>query len=78
MTVLTRVFMNVLGISEEKVTDSLSPENESAWDSLNAIVLITEIEHAFDIRFGYDEAMSVKNFGDAKRLIAAKGKNPDA
>jgi acyl carrier protein len=78
MSKLTNIFASVLGISEEKVTDTLSPQNEVAWDSLNAIILISEIEHAFDLRFGYAEAMEVKNFGDAVTLITSKGKDPYA
>lgn len=78
MSKLTDIFASVLGIPKEKVTDALSPETEPKWDSLNSIILITEIEHAFDVRFAYDEAMAVKNFSDAKKLIAAKGKDPDA
>lgn len=78
MTKLQNIFASVLGIEPEKVTDSLSPENEPRWDSLNAIILITEIEAGFDTRFGYDEAMGVKNFGDAVRLLASKGLDPYA
>lgn len=75
MSKLSTLFASVLGIPEERVTDSLSPQNEPAWDSLNAIILITEIEHAFDLRFEYDEAMKVQNFGDAVQLIESKGAN---
>ena len=78
MSKLTHIFASILGIPEEKVTDALSPENEAAWDSLNSIILITEIESAYDMRFGYDEAMEVKNFGDAIKLVARKGKDPYA
>jgi acyl carrier protein len=76
MSKLTRIFSTVLGIPEANVVGTLSPENEPKWDSLNAIILITEIEEAYGIRFGYDEAMAVKNFGDAEKLIASKGKDP--
>lgn len=78
MSQLTHIFSSVLGIPEERIVDSLSPETESAWDSLNAIILITEIEHAFDLQFEYDEAMAVKDFKDAVALISAKGKDPYA
>ncbi|HVW71528.1 MAG TPA: acyl carrier protein [Candidatus Paceibacterota bacterium] len=78
MTKLQNVFASVLGIPPEAVTDSLSPETEPRWDSLNAIVLVSEIEAAFNTRFGYDEAMGVKNFGDAVRLLASKGLDPHA
>ncbi|HEV3245159.1 MAG TPA: acyl carrier protein [Candidatus Paceibacterota bacterium] len=78
MSKLTRIFASVLGVPEERVTPELSPENESAWDSLNAIILVTEIENAYAIRFTYDEAMGVKNFGDAMKLVESKGGNPNA
>ena len=78
MSQLTHIFSSVLGIDKQAVTPALSPENTSSWDSLNAIILLTEIEKAFDMRFDYEEAMAIKNFADVKALIAAKGKNPDA
>ena len=73
MDKLKTIFSSVLGISNDSVTTELSPQNCSAWDSLNAIVLVTEIEKAFAIRFEFDEAMAVKNFGDAINLVKSKG-----
>lgn len=78
MKTLKTIFASVLGIPEERVVGTLSPANEPNWDSLNAIILITEIEAAFDLRFGYDEAMQVKNFDDAVALVSSKGKDPHA
>ena len=68
----------MLGIEEVKISPDLSPENTSTWDSLNAIILLTEIEKAFGIRFDYNEAMAIKNFGDVIRLVASKGVDPNA
>ena len=62
MDKLKNIFSAVLGVPVEKVTPELSPENTPSWDSLNAIVLVTEIEKAFQTRFLYDEAMGVKSF----------------
>jgi len=76
MSKLSELFSSVLGIPEQQITDDLSPATESKWDSLNAIILITEIENAFGVEFGYDEAMAVKNYGDAVKLIQSKGKDP--
>lgn len=78
MSKLTKIFSSVLNIDEAKVTPELSPQNAGSWDSLNAIILITEIEKAFDIRFNYDEAMDVKNFADVARLVKSKGGDADA
>lgn len=72
MDALRTVFASVLGVPAAEITPELSPQNTPAWDSLNAIVLITEIEAAFGIRFSYDEAMAVKNFGDAEELVKRK------
>jgi len=73
MDKLKTIFSSVLGISKESIMPELAPQNCSAWDSLNAIVLVTEIEKAFVIRFKFDEAMAVKNFGDAISLVRSKG-----
>jgi acyl carrier protein len=73
MNTLTHIFSSVLNIPESKVTDTLSPENTASWDSLNAIILLTEIEKAFNVKFSFDEAMAVQNFKDAVALVRSKG-----
>jgi acyl carrier protein len=60
-------------VAVETIRDDTSPQNTPSWDSLNAIVLITEIEKAYGVTFAYAEAMGVKNFGDAVSLIRGKG-----
>jgi acyl carrier protein len=72
METLKKIFSSVLGIEPDKITPELSPANTPSWDSLNAIVLITEIEKAFRVRFDYEEAMGVKNFGDVVLLVKSK------
>lgn len=73
MNKLKQVFAMVLGLEPENISGELSPDNCSSWDSLNSIVLITEIEKAFAIRFSFDEAMAVKNFAGAVALVKSKG-----
>lgn len=67
-----------MSIDEAKVLPGLSPENTPSWDSLNAIVLVSEVEKALRVKFSYDEVMSVKNFSDVVELIKGKGGDPDA
>jgi len=69
---LKRIFSSVLGVPAESITSETSPENTPSWDSLNAIVLVVEIEKAFRIKFAYDEAVGVKNFGEVVALIKSK------
>lgn len=77
MAKLTSIFSAVLGIGPSAVTPELSPQNTASWDSLNSIILLTEIEKAFDTRFDYAEAMDIKNFSDVRALLIKKGVNPD-
>ena len=73
MDTLKHIFSTVLNVPIARVVESLSPENTATWDSLNAIILLTEIEKAFKVTFTFDEAMAVKNFGDAVTLVRSKG-----
>ena len=73
MQTLKDIFSKVLSVPREAVTDELSPQNTPSWDSLTAIILLTEIEHAFSVRFGFDEAMAVKTFKDVVALVSSKG-----
>lgn len=72
---LKKIFSSVLGIPLESVGSELSPQNTPSWDSLNAIMLVTEIESAFGVKFTYDEVMSVRNFSDVVALVTSKGVN---
>lgn len=78
MSKLAKIFSAVLGIDEAGVTPALSPENTPSWDSLNAIVLVSEVEKALNVKFSYDEVMSIKNYSEVVELIKNKGGNPDA
>lgn len=73
MDALKHIFSLVLQVPEDEITGALAPENTPAWDSLNAIILVTEIEKAFNVRFTFDEAMAVKNFGEVAQLVRSKG-----
>jgi acyl carrier protein len=73
METLVHIFSSILGVPADSIRDETSPQNTPQWDSLNAIVLMTEIEKAFNISFTYDEAMAVRNFGDAVKLVRSKG-----
>lgn len=77
MTKLKQIFSSVLGIDEATIGENLSPQNTESWDSLNSIVLLTEIEKAFGLRFDIHEAMAIKNFKEVEDLVRSKGKDPN-
>ncbi len=63
----------MLNLPESAIHDTLSPKEAESWDSLNAIILITEIENAFKVKFSFDEAMAIKNFSEVVTLVRSKG-----
>jgi len=65
----------VLGIDNSKITDETSPDNTEEWDSLTGLLLATELEKQFDVKFSIDEIALVKNVGDIKKTLKRHGIN---
>tara|TARA_Y100000310_G_C20078507_1_gene532697 strand:+ start:291 stop:542 length:252 start_codon:yes stop_codon:yes gene_type:complete len=73
MEKLKKLVSRVLEISEEDIHDNLSPEDVESWDSFNGLMLVSELESNFGIRFTPEEVMSVKNFGDIRYFLKKHG-----
>lgn len=59
--------MNTLEIKREMTANDIDK-----WDSLTHMLLISEIEDAFEIRFKLKELNRMKNVGDMIDLISEK------
>jgi len=73
MNILKNIVSKELNIPIESVGLSLAKKMTPSWDSLTEIILMTEIENAFHVKFGYDEAMAVKSVADIVDLLQSKG-----
>lgn len=51
------------------ITENTSAKDIEAWDSLNHLTLINELEEAFDIAFSLDEVNKSKNIGELVNAI---------
>jgi acyl carrier protein len=69
---LTPVFRTVLNNSSLVITDELSANDVDNWDSLSHMLLISEIEKEFDIKFKLKELNKMKNVGDLITIILTK------
>jgi acyl carrier protein len=78
---MERVFINkklqfilssVLKFDEFIIEDSLSATDVDGWDSLTHMVIITEIEKYFNIRFKLKELNKLTNIGNLISLIELK------
>ena len=70
---LKDILANVLKIDSNKISDKSSPDNIPSWDSFNGLILVTELEKGFDVKFTIDEIIAVKSFGDIREALKNKG-----
>ncbi len=69
---ITPVFRKVLNESLLEITDQLSANDVDNWDSLSHMLLISEIESTFNIKFKLKELNKMKNVGDLISFISTK------
>ena len=69
---LTPVFRQVFNNASIVVTDEMTASDVDGWDSLSHMLLITEVETAFSIKFKLRELNKMKNVGDMIEIIMGK------
>ncbi len=69
---LTPVFRNILNNQSLLITDELTANDVDSWDSLSHMLLITEIENTFSIKFKLRELNKMKNIGALVEIIQSK------
>jgi len=77
MSKLAKVISGVLKIRPNRISDKTSPKTAKEWDSFGGILLITEIEKAFDIKFSMEEILSIKDVSDIKKILKKHGAGPN-
>jgi acyl carrier protein len=67
------VVARVFGRTASELNDATSPETVGEWDSLGHITLIIELEAAYGVSFGPEEAMAMTSVGAIKAALRAHG-----
>jgi acyl carrier protein len=70
---LKAILSKVLDISEGSITNDTSPKNVETWDSFNGLLLVSELEREFNVKFTMNEVTSVKCVGDIKDALERHG-----
>ncbi|MBI3034743.1 acyl carrier protein [Candidatus Woesearchaeota archaeon] len=70
---LNAILSKVLGIEPDLITDKTSPDNVESWDSFNGLMLVSELEKGFNVKFTMEEVVSVKNVKDIKESLRKHG-----
>lgn len=67
------IIRKVLNIDKSKISDETAPGSIDSWDSLNHLVLISELENAFDISFDIQDIQEMKSIGSIKNILKKYG-----
>lgn len=70
---LKAILSKVLDVDEDRITDNMSPEDIEAWDSFNALMLVSELESTFKVKFTMEEVTAVRCVKDIKESLKKHG-----
>ncbi len=70
-TKLREVVADTLGIGEDEVDDTLSPQTNPAWTSFSHLTLMSAVEEAFGIQFSMDDMAAAQNYSKLVALVGA-------
>ncbi|WP_072532307.1 acyl carrier protein [Bacteroides ilei] len=74
LEILNGIFRKILKRDNITLTESTTAHEVEGWDSLTNMVLLTEIEKKFGVRFTFREIVKLKNVGDLCQTILNKAK----
>ena len=69
---LTPVFRNIFNDPTLEISDELTAADVENWDSLSHMLLITEVENEFTIKFKLKELNKMVNVGAMITIINSK------
>jgi len=75
MEKLEDILALVLKIGAKDINDETSPQNTPSWDSMNGLLIVTEVEKNYGIKFTIDDILSIKNVGKIKEILAKHNLN---
>lgn len=67
---LVQSFVQALGVTEDQVTDQLTYNTIKEWDSTAHMILISELENAFDVMLDTDDIIDMSTVAKAKEILA--------
>ncbi len=68
LEILSKVFL----LDKDKITDDLRRKDFEPWDSMNHLVIVSEIENEFEIFFEDEEVVELWTVGDIKKVLGSK------
>ena len=72
---LKDILAKVLLLDESKISDGMSRKSVEEWDSMAHLMLVSEIESAFEVTMDDDDIMGIQTVGDIKKTLTKLGIN---
>lgn len=69
---LTGIFRNVFTDDTLILTDEMTANDVEKWDSLTHMLMINEVESAFNIKFKLKDLNKMKNVGNLIEIVTSK------
>ena len=70
---LREICSKVFNIKESDVSGNISKDSMPEWDSLNHLMLLTDIEKQLKIKFTASETIKIKSIKDIETILKEKG-----
>ena len=70
---LAPVIAKVLQVDESRITEDASPAMIETWDSFNGLILVSELETVFKVKFTFQEVNAVKTVKDILDNLRNRG-----
>ena len=74
---LYEIIARVMEIPVSQINDESSPETIDNWDSFNGLVLVDELEEAYNIKFELAEIVGTNSVKDIKKHLLKHGVSVD-
>jgi acyl carrier protein len=69
---LQNIFRTVFSNESLVIKEEMSASDISEWNSLNHMILVSEVENTFSIKFKLKDLNKMRNVGDMIELIISK------
>lgn len=68
-----QLIAQVFGVAEVEITDQTSNKTLEAWDSMNHVNLIMELEATFGVSISMEDALEMTDVATIKQVLAKHG-----
>ena len=70
---LKEILAKVLLVDETQITDGMSRKNVKEWDSMAHLMLVSELESAFEVTMDDEDIMEIQTVADIKKTLQKLG-----